>query len=516
MTATAFDLIGTEQKSLSYFLNIQSEVMDDNNRNKSMESVENLLRERLIELGRQLLQEFVDQSDDDIGQTLIRDDGKILNHKRPGHRKLETFFGEIEVVRTGYGHPGEPSVFPKDQTLELPEKRYSYPVRESVCREASRCPYDEVGDILSEYTGANVPKRQRLEIISETAGDFEDFYARRSVTESERDILVLTGDGKGVVMRPEGLRPETRERATSHKVTKRLSKGERRNRKREAMVASVYDIDANVRTVEEVMGEVEREPRPARKEEVRPENKRVWASLEKDKDVIYHEMLEEGLQRNPSEKTVVFLSDGAKSIQKPAEEILRPGFEEIGGHFIMILDLFHVIEYLWKAAYVFHKEGSEAAEAWVNRYLRMILEGRASVVASVMKSAATRQNLSEKRRAPVDRAAAYILRNKAYMHYDEYLAAGLPIASGVIEGTCKHLVKDRFEITGARWGLEGAESLLKIRAICQSGDWSEFWKFHVSQDQLRIRAKRKWQPGPGYQSISCPKLSVINGGKASS
>ncbi|MDM8544756.1 ISKra4 family transposase [Desulfococcaceae bacterium HSG9] len=385
-------------------------------------------------------------------------------------------FGRVESKRTGYGNRGESSIFPHDERLETPGRLYSYPLQEKVCRVAVRSSYDEIDETLGKYTRAHVPKRQSIGIVSKSSEDFETFYELKTpFPSSGGDILVLTADGKGVVMREDALRDKTRLRGRTQKKSERLSKGEKKNRKREALAASVYDIKPRNRSIDDVMGEVCREMDSAGRRE-KPEGKRVWASVEKEKKFVFDEMPEEGLKRNPGDKTVVFVCDGAESIQNPAVDILKPGFKNNSLKFIIILDMIHVIEYLWKAVYALGKTGREA-ERQVDKHLRMILEGGCHVAAAAIRCSATRKKLKGKKRETLDRTANYILENKEYMRYDEYLAAGLPIASGVIEGACEHPVKDRFEISGARWGLQGAEALLKLRAVYQSGDWEEYRKF---------------------------------------
>jgi len=501
----------TEETSYNFFERIQEKMMDKESQKKTIGSIEEELFKDIMELGRRMLQEHVDKrGDGDVGKLIEREDGKKLPHKRRGEKQLETLFGRIKVERIGYGYPEEQSIFPQDKEMGLPENMYSYPIQKRVCREAVLGSYDEIDKTLSEYTGAHVPKRQCMGIIKQGAEYVDEFYKQRGGRETEAELIVLSGDGKGIVMRPEGLREKTREREVSQKMSKRVSKGEKRNKKREAMAAAVYNIKTQVRSVDDIIEELDRDKTGKEENKVCSEEKRVWASIKKEKDEVFEEILEEGLKRNPTEKKVVFLSDGAKSVQKRAEEILRPGFE--GKSFVIILDLIHVIEYLWKAAYVFYEEGSSEAELWVKQYLRMILEGNAKKAAAEMKRLAIEKNLSKSKQMIVDKAAGYILNNQEYMRYDEYLASGYPIATGVIEGVCGHLIKDRFEISGARWGLDGAESLLKLRAVYQSGDWDEYWKFHTEQSLNSLYPKNHWVSA---NAIEKPKLIVIQGGKTS-
>lgn len=155
----------------------------------------------------------------------------------------------------------------------------------------------------------------------------------------------------------------------------------------------------------------------------------------------------------------------------------------------IVLDFIHVCEYVWDAAWVFYREGDPAAEAWVRKRLLEILRGRSSLVAAGLRRSATRRGFSKQERAPLERCANYLLKNGAYLRYDEYLKAGLPIATGVIEGACRHLVKDRMELTGARWCLSGAEAVLRLRSLRSSRDFDHYWEFHLQQEHERHHRK---------------------------
>ncbi len=149
------------------------------------------------------------------------------------------------------------------------------------------------------------------------------------------------------------------------------------------------------------------------------------------------------------------------------------------------MDIIHVTEYLWKAAWCFYGEGNKQAEQWVSERLLEILRGKASLVAGGIKRSATRQRITPRNRGPIDKCAGYLLKNKHYLQYHRYLRDGLPIATGVIEGACRHLIKDRMDVTGARWSLQGAEAILKLRSLRSSGDFEEYWKFHEEQEYER-------------------------------
>ncbi len=153
-----------------------------------------------------------------------------------------------------------------------------------------------------------------------------------------------------------------------------------------------------------------------------------------------------------------------------------------------------ILEYLWKAAYCFCSLGGEAVEAWVQERALRILQGKASDVAAGIRRSATLQKLSPKARENADKAADYLLKYREHLRYDEYLEKGYPIASGVIEGACRHLINDRMDITGARWRLDRAEAVLRIRALRTSGDFDEYWQFHKMQEFQRNHLNKFQNP----------------------
>jgi hypothetical protein len=156
----------------------------------------------------------------------------------------------------------------------------------------------------------------------------------------------------------------------------------------------------------------------------------------------------------------------------------------------IIVDLVHVIEYVWKAAWSFYAEGDPAAEAWVCRHLTNILNGKARQTAATLRRAATTAGLEPSKRAGADKCADYLTNKSAYLDYPTALTNGWPIATGVIEGACRHIVNDRMDITGARWGLPGAEAILKLRALRANGDFDAYWTYHLAQEHRRVHLSR--------------------------
>lgn len=410
-------------------------------------------------------------------------------HHREASRPVECLFGTVEVQRDRVGARGSDSRVPADAAMNLTGDRFTFGVRQRVAEEAARGSFDAAVMAIRSSTGAELVKRQAEALALVAAQDFDAFYeegTREAGSEpaTTADLLVLSVDGKGVVMRLDGLRDATRAAATRSKtkLKKRLSKGEKANRKRMATVATVYDVEPAPRTRGDIVGELDGEPRSARP---KPRRKRVFASVKKPVGDVIDDVFAEAARRDPTHsRRWVALVDGNRT---QIEEIERAAADE-GVEVTVVLDVIHVTEYLWKAAWEFFSEGDPAAEAWVRRYLSEILDGRASIVAAAIRRAATARKLESRKN--VDKAAAYFLRKKGLMRYDQYLRDGLPIATGVIEGACRHLVKDRMDITGARWSLDGAEAVLRLRSLRVSGDLGAYWPFHQAREFERNHRSR--------------------------
>lgn len=156
----------------------------------------------------------------------------------------------------------------------------------------------------------------------------------------------------------------------------------------------------------------------------------------------------------------------------------------------IVVDFIHVAEYIWGAAWSFFDKGDSDAEVWVADQLTKVLHGKAAAVAAGIRRRATRFGYTGPERTGADEAAKYLTSKKPYLVYDQALANGWPIATGVIEGACRYLVKDRMDITGARWGLDGAEAVLRLKALITSGDFDQYWACYLLKQHQRIHQAR--------------------------
>ena len=398
--------------------------------------------------------------------------GEVLyTRRRLSTRGLKTIFGPVQIQRMGYCCDGAPSIYPLDRALALPARSFSYELQRRLVKAAVQNPFLESVQTIAELTGVSVSKRSLEEILPDAAQDFDAFYRQRAAAPATGSILVAAVDGKGIPMvKPGGAQP-----------TARLTKGQKANKKRMATVATVFTRAPWVRTPQQVIENLfPTQPQATRDgpPPPRPENKRVWASLLKGKTTVMQEVAEEMDRRDPLRSlTRLALTDGERALQ------IRVGRKL---NVTLILDLMHVLEKLWKAAYVFHAEGSLAADLWVlDRALR-ILFGEVGQVVKGIRQSITKRALSGAKRKTLNGIANYLYRNRAYMRYDQYLAKGWPIASGPVEGACKNLIKDRMERSGMRWTEQMAEAIVQLRAIYLSGDFDAYWEFHIEQDQHRL------------------------------
>jgi hypothetical protein len=456
--------------------------------------LEDQLTVRGRELQRQLLQDHLDLRAvrEERLPEVIGEDQVTRRHAEFGHeRLLATVFGQVSISRIAYRAKGVDSRYPADAGLNLPTGKHSHGLARLAALAAASGSFEQAQAIIERATGVVVGKRQVEALAAAAATDVDAFYTQRNMAGCpDGDVLVLTADAKGIVMRPEALRAATAKTATSRKLSARLSKGEKRGRKRMAEVVAVYHCTPAPRSPEDVIG-----PPGAqcgnRRAGPKACGKWLHASVTADTASVITAMFDQADRRDPHrQRTCVVLVDGnthqIETIHATARSRGRP--------ITIVVDFVHVLEYVWKAAWCLHTEGDPAAEAWVAAHASTILSGRATRVAGALQRQATQAALSSQQRQGIDTCVTYLLNKARFMRYHHALAAGWPIATGVIEGACRHLVKDRMDLTGARWGLPGAEAVLKLRSLISNGDFDAYWAYHLNQEKRRIHNSRYTNP----------------------
>ena len=453
------------------------------NSGERIDRVERGVFAQLLELGLTLLQAFVDgQGDGDAGASVASDGGIFRRLSGPRERRYLSIFGEVAIVRQVYGTREGQRIehVPLDARLGLPEGEFSYVLMDWLQRLCVKESFHEAVNDLRALLNVAPSERAAEQMNQHMAQDAEIFQAHQSPPEPDTEgaILVATADGKGVPMR----RPLEEKTHRSHP---RRGKGEKANKKQMAYVGAVYSIDRFPRTAADVVDEVCRKQRAEHRP--KPQNKQVWAEMTRcldgsgatGRERVFVEMAIACKDRDPERhKTLVCLLDGERSLWQMAGEWLP----RAAG----VLDLFHVLERLWTAAHCFHAEGSPEAATFVSHRLTMLLEGKVGRVIGGLRRLATRHALKGDKRRRLNAAITYYENNREHMQYDEYLAAGYPIGSGVAEGACRHLVKDRMEGTGMRWTVPGAQAMLHLRAVYLNGRWDEFIEYHAETEQDRL------------------------------
>jgi len=451
------------------------------------------LEERLDRDGRELLRRLFDDhlalraAREQRLEQVAGDEGVVRSRVESGHeRALETVFGTVTVERLAYRAPGVGNLHPADAALNLPVERHSHGLRRLCALEAPRGSFEGAVEAIERQTGVRLGKRQVEELAGLAAMDFEDFYENRRPTRAKSDdLLVLSADGKGIVMRPDALRTRAPARPRAGPAPKpRLSADDRQNRKRMAEIGAVYDAKPAPRTAADILTSAapegyEPEPGPVAK------NKWLTASIVNAPAEVIKRVFDEAERRDPKHRRPwVALVDGAN------HQIDRIRFEARKREIkvTIVVDFVHVLEYLWNAAGCLFPDLDPTH--WVHLQATRVLEGHATKVAGTIRRTATNSRLQGVNRKPADDAANYLTNKAPYLDYPTALREGWPIATGIIEGACRHLVKDRMDITGARWGLAGAEAILKLRALKANGDFDAYWQYHLTQERHHIHKAR--------------------------
>jgi hypothetical protein len=454
--------------------------------------LEDMLGARMREVARSLFQDHLNlRALTETRATDVVDAGGAPRTRieRGRIRGLATVFGKVKATRIAYRGSAVADLHVADAVLNLPAGMHSHGVAKLAALEAARGSFAEATDRVNTLTGAGVGHRQVQELAIGAAADIDAFHdALIPVPATAATLQVISVDGKGVVIRPEALRAGTAKAAAAkggNKLDKRLSSGEKNSRKRMATLGTVYDIEALARTVDEIIADPENaaEPDDAGKPP-RPKARSKWlcGSVNDTAAEAIAQVFDQAEHRDPEHaRTWVVLVDGA-----PAQiDAINAEAATRGVSVHIVIDIIHVLEYAWGAAHALHEPGDKTIEAWVARLGRTILAGASGNAAAQITPAASAAGIAPGKNKNIDDTVAYLTSKAAYLHYDTALAAGWPIATGTIEGACRHLVKDRLDITGARWGLAGAEAVLKLRALRTNGDFDTYWAWHEQQEFAR-------------------------------
>jgi len=481
-------------KAARVFSRLLGKVQCAAKRGDAVHEVEEMTWSDLLETGRETVAAFIQEQKEDIPRpAAIEYEGKTLQRlPEPRVREYVSAFGPTPFARDVYAtrETQRQEVVPLDAKLGMPESDTSYLLQKWCGTQFVKESYKESRMTLAGILGF-APSVNCLEDMAAQASAHAEVYFQQQTPvdpATEAEIIVATSDCKGVPMRK--VDAPRRKQEDDVPRGKRLRPGEKKGQKRMACVGGVYSVAPFCRTVEDVLDEVLRKEK--QEQRPKPQNKRLRAVLTREidgqeinaKHVVFDWLAAELQQRDPQEKrTVVAVMDGESKLRELQELKLK---QAIG-----ILDIWHVTEYLYDLAYCFYRDGSKEAKAFVETYLRKLLEGKLNRVIGGIRQMATKRDLSPSKWNKVEDCLTYLAARSEYMKYDEYLAAGYPIGSGVVEGACRHLVKDRMEQAGMRWRIAGAQAILSLRAIYVNDDSEAFHTDRIQTEQRKLYPYKK-------------------------
>ena len=472
---------------------------------RSLHEVEQHLHEMVHRMGNAATGLFIAlQGDGDLGETVTTEKGVTLHRSaNPVNRPLQTVFGLFNVRAYVYarGPKKKIELRPIDARLSLPDGQASYLFEEFSQYFCVEQAFDRSIEAIERVMRQSLSK-ETLERINRRVGDQAEQYLDElsaPPAESEGELMVLTGDGKGVPL----VKPDL----ASVPI---FDPDERRGHRRMATLASVYTVNRFVRTPEDILAALFRDPGEAsqRKPRPKPQGRQLTARFAREREFGEETEHVSGpieafswasrrvADRLQPAQPLVVLMDGAPSQWDAVPACLDSDAAERA---VDILDIIHVSQYVWRAAKVFHYH-REHQEAFARERLRRILSGHVNGVIAGLRRMSTARQLSHTLRAEIETVCGYFQNNACRMRYDEYLSQGYPIATGVIEGACRHLVKDRMERSGMRWSLPGAQAMLHVRAIHQSTNPTDFYDIRIRNEQTNLHPHKslvsQYQPCP--------------------
>jgi hypothetical protein len=330
--------------------------------------------------------------------------------------------------------------------------------------------------------------------MASEVGWFRDLQGSPPAAE-EGQFVVVTADCKGVVIRAQG---------TPTVCGGERPAGQRANQKRMATVGAVYTVDPYVRTADDVVAALFRDPDYEPGPRPEPCHKRVWASLPREGPapqssiaVVFDWLWWEFAQRNPRlQRPTICLCDGQEALWQACADSV------VDADRVEILDLLHVTPRLWRAAKLLYGEKSKEVLPFVRQRVTQVLEGKVETVIRTLRRQATERGLSSAKKKSLSRICSYLNKNRQRMRYADYLRQGYPIASGVIEGACRHLIKDRMERAGMHWTLTGAQAMLDLRSVWIGGHWEAFQEQRIEHETNRLYPHRNLVAGEAFFALA--------------
>ena len=448
---------------------------------QAMDKTEANLYKHLMAVGHELVGAIIAAAGDgDIGPTAEKN-GRHYKQLPKRHRRYRSIFGDFQIDRFVYGTAPDQAIqaIPLDEHLGLPENDYSLVLESWTGLLATDSSFHCAVERIERIVGIHIPVDSAERIESRLGKSAALVLENQPLIdrEAEAEILVQTSDNKGI--------PMVRIRVETEPVGAPIErKGPIPNQKQMACMAGLYTVDRNIRSPQEIIDALFRVPLENKEERVdnRPQNPRYFASMTKHdqngnvlgksaEEQAQQWMTTNTLRRHRRDQDIVVMHDGQPSLWNCSRS-----FQE-GWNTIDILDLLHVLPRIWSAAKIIHPS---EVEQYVKGQLFVLLSGGVGLMITALRGYRNRKGVAKADKKELDQIIHYLDANRSRMKYDEYLAKGLPIATGFIEGACRHVIKDRMERSGMRWKEKGAQSMLNLRCI----EASELWDVVTEQHRV--------------------------------
>lgn len=469
-----------------------------------LHQAEQELFRRVQQVGRAFLEAFITLSGSgyQADHPPLTEEGEPMRYKGTARSPYVSIFGEITILRAAYAHPQGGRVYPLDVQLNLPQHQFSYLLlkwlQAGSAEQDFRTAVNRFNEIFDCAFFPELPQRQGLPIAAYVEPFYQQVEAPPVATEGSH--IGLGADGKGVrILQSERPQPSGEEVLAKP----RLGKGEKPGIKKEAVVVTAFSFHPETRTAEPIvkglLNQYTRQEkqqatldRQHRRQQGLPEpraplNKHVFATLA-GKTAAFEHLLDHLQRRDPTgQKPFIALLDGDPALENTlTEQLRRYGLQDRLK--ATILDITHASEYLWEVGTALYGEKGPARVLWVEEKLYALLEGKVGYVIGGLRQRGTKnqQRLTASQKKILEKAITYFDNHRQMMHYHTYLKKGYPISTGVVEGTCGSLVKDRMEQSGMRWSVAGAQAVLNQRAVVKNGDWEDFWRFYIDAERERL------------------------------
>jgi hypothetical protein len=455
---------------------------------QEIHEIEKALFKKMMEIGGNLLKEAIAIKNNSYKASEKNKKGDSVKRHSVRTCYYQSIFGKLSISGSYYWEYKKEGIFPLSRDLNFPENNQSYLLSKWIQSGLVEQSYDKTLGSIHEILGIKIARRIPEKLNKKVSKKVCQYYKETApFLEKEGSVIIATADCKGVAMVP-------KERPEKPKESIRRGKGQKKKGlRKDSVVTSDYSINPISRSPEDIIdglmivnSTLPKKNKDKNKNKNPPINKRVVATMF-GKEKAFQDLCDRIKTRDPKEKSDIFLLiDGEKALEKGllAELKNRKWKNRISG---ICLDIIHVTEYLWEFGSALFGEKSSKRSVWVKKQLLSILNSKSGYVAGAMKQILTKnKKLSISKREKMKKVIKYFENHKHMMNYKKYLEKGMPIASGVIEGACRSLVKDRMDCAGMKWTKEGANSILELRSVKQNGCWEHYWEHYIQTEKKRL------------------------------